>query len=109
MEKGGSIESIIGDYFLNKKEFSLDKWPVYIFLAFAIICFTNSAIFHLFSAYGENVNAFLSRLDYAGIAVLISGSCIPPYYYIYYCTFCKIKLIKTIGPYLLDLSVPVAF
>ena len=82
---------------------------MYIFLVFAIICFINSSLYHLFSAYSENANTYLARLDYAGIALLISGSCVPPYYYLYYCSFCKNILIWTIEPFLLDLYVHAAY
>lgn len=78
-------QTLIGDYAYSRRQFRLDTWPIYVFLVLAFICFTNSAVFHLFSAYGEKANAFFSRLDYAGIALLITGSCIPPYYYLYYC------------------------
>jgi adiponectin receptor len=61
------------------------RWPLFIFLASAIICLGFSAVFHLFSALGKETNNFLNRMDYAGISILIAGSCYPPYFYFLYC------------------------
>jgi hypothetical protein len=61
------------------------KWPLFIFLASAIICLGFSAVFHLFSALGKETSNFLNRMDYAGISILIAGSCYPPYSYFMYC------------------------
>lgn len=63
----------------------LDHWPILVFLVSAIICLGSSAIFHWFSAHSKNMFEFLNRLDYAGISILIAGSCYPPYYYFFYC------------------------
>ena len=51
----------------------------------AIICLGCSAIFHWFSAHSEKTNDILARLDYAGISILVAGSCYPPYYFFFYC------------------------
>lgn len=63
----------------------LTKWPVFIMLISAIICLSCSAIFHWFSAHSKSLHDLLNRLDYAGISILIAGSCYPPYYYFFYC------------------------
>ena len=63
----------------------ISRWPLFVFLASAIICLGSSAIFHWFSAHSEKTNDILARLDYAGISILIAGSCYPPYYYFFYC------------------------
>eukprot|EP00826_Nyctotherus_ovalis_P013041 TRINITY_DN1348_c0_g1_i5.p1 TRINITY_DN1348_c0_g1~~TRINITY_DN1348_c0_g1_i5.p1 ORF type:complete len:192 (+),score=23.67 TRINITY_DN1348_c0_g1_i5:406-981(+) len=51
----------------------------------AILCLSCSATFHLFSAYGNKLQAFLSRLDYGGISLLIAGSAFPPVIYGFAC------------------------
>ena len=51
----------------------------------AILCLLCSSSFHLFSAYSENAQAFLSRLDYGGISLLIAGSTFPPVIYGFAC------------------------
>lgn len=63
----------------------ISRWPLFIFLTSAIICLGSSAIFHWFSAHSAKTNDILARLDYAGISILIAGSCYPPYYYFFYC------------------------
>ncbi len=65
----------------------ISRWPLFVFLLSAIICLGSSAIFHWFSAHSEQLNDILSRLDYAGISILIAGSCYPPYYYFFYYEF----------------------
>ena len=68
----------------------ISRWPVFVFLLSAMTCLGCSAIFHWFSAYGEKTYEILNRLDYAGISILIGGSCSSPYYYFFYCeTFYK--------------------
>jgi adiponectin receptor len=68
------------------------RWPLFVFLVSAVICLSSSAIFHWFSAHSKNYHSFLSRLDYAGISLLIAGSCYPPYFYFFYCEPCIIIL-----------------
>ena len=68
---------------------NIGRWPLFIMLCAAIVCFGFSAFFHWFSIYSKNLFLVLSRLDYAGITFLIPGSCYPPYYYFYYCEKCK--------------------
>lgn len=63
----------------------ISRWPLFVFLFSAIICLGSSAIFHWFSALSEKWSEILARLDYAGISILIAGSCYPPYYYFFYC------------------------
>lgn len=65
--------------------FSLSKIPLYFMLLGAVICLGFSAIFHLFIAHSEKVNNLFNRLDYAGISILIVGSCYPPNYYLFNC------------------------
>jgi adiponectin receptor len=83
----------------NKKtseKFSLVKWPIYIHLCCAIICLSCSSSFHLFFAHSAVVSEVLARLDYAGISILIAGSCYAPYFYMFYCTTRKFYFLKYI-------------
>ena len=68
---------------------NIGRWPLFIMLSAAIICFGFSTSFHWFSIYSKELYSFLCRLDYAGITFLIPGSCYPPYFYFYYCEKCK--------------------
>lgn len=68
---------------------NIGKWPLFIMLSAAIVCFGFSTSFHWFSIYSKNLYSILCRLDYAGITFLIPGSCYPPYFYFYYCEKCK--------------------
>lgn len=73
----------------------LDRWPLFIMLVSAISCLSFSTIFHLLSAHSKKFHNILNRLDYAGISILIAGSCYPPFYYFFYCKPSKImKLIQ---------------
>ncbi len=80
----------------NHKEengsFILPKWPLYITLIGAVACLGFSATFNLFIAHSEKINNLLNRLDYAGIALLIVGSCYPPNYYLFNCDISKFNI-----------------
>jgi len=61
-----------------------------IFLTFfigAILCLACSTLFHTVSCHSKHISTIFSRLDYAGIALLIVGSTIPWLYYGFYCQF----------------------
>ena len=64
-------------------------WDEQIMLLFffvgAMLCLLCSTAFHTFSNHSHNVYVLTSRLDYSGIAFLITGSSIPAYYYGFYC------------------------
>lgn len=64
---------------------NIGRWPLYVFLAGAIVCLSGSATYHLFSAHSHKVSAIMARMDYGGISFLIAGSCYPPYYYLFFC------------------------
>lgn len=96
----GNIKSKTSNLILNDETWSklysfqgekrLERWPVFIMLVSAIICLGCSATFHWFCAHSPMVHDLLNRLDYAGISILIAGSCYPPYYYFFYCEKCNI-------------------
>jgi len=61
----------------------LRRWPLFVMLVCAIICLGSSAVFHWIGAHSKKFHDFFSRLDYAGISILIAGSCYPPYFYFF--------------------------
>jgi len=80
------ITDYINEYTLNDiKGENVSRWPLFVMLSAAIVCFGFSTSFHWFSIYSKELYSFLCRLDYAGITFLIPGSCYPPYFYFYYC------------------------
>ena len=64
---------------------NLERWPIIVFLTSAILCLLFSATFHLLLSISVNYHRILSRFDYGGIIILITGSCYPPYIYYFYC------------------------
>ena len=55
------------------------------FFVGVLACTLCSAMFHLFSNHSERISQIFGRLDYSGIAFLITGSSVPSYYYGFYC------------------------
>ena len=66
---------------------TVDQAMLFCFFLAAMICLSCSALFHLFSNHSQTVYNVFSRLDYSGIAILITGSSIPCYYYGFYCSY----------------------
>ncbi|KAG1709613.1 hypothetical protein DVH05_020268 [Phytophthora capsici] len=64
---------------------NVPHWPIFAFMASAVVCLTCSATFHLMFVVSRSAYMFLSRLDYAGITILIAGSFYPMIYYSFYC------------------------
>ena len=62
-----------------------DQAMLFCFFLAAMICLSCSTLFHLFSNHSYSVYRLFIRLDYSGIAILITGSSIPAYYYGFYC------------------------
>lgn len=60
---------------------------LWLFFGGAIVCMLCSTLFHILHSHSRNINEVFSRLDYSGIALLITGSSIPAYYYGFYCTW----------------------
>ena len=58
---------------------------LFCFFLAAMVCLSCSTMFHLFSNHSQGVYRLFSRLDYSGIAILITGSSIPAYHYGFYC------------------------
>lgn len=63
----------------------ISKWPIFLFLFSAIVCFSGSVLFHTFNAVNARHWHVLLRVDYAGICFIIAGGCIPVIYYGFYC------------------------
>lgn len=55
------------------------------FFLSAITCLSLSSLFHTVNNHSEDIALLFCRMDYSGITVLITGSCIPCYYYSFYC------------------------
>ena len=58
---------------------------LFCFFLAAMICLSCSTMFHLFLNHSQGVHRIFSSMDYSGIAILITGSSIPAYYYGFYC------------------------
>ena len=65
-------------------------WVEQVMLSFffigAMACLSCSFMYHMFSNHSHQIHEVFHRLDYSGIAFLITGSSIPAYYYGFYCT-----------------------
>lgn len=76
-------------YIFGMSKISLLPWYEQLiigaFFLGAILCLGFSFLFHTVSNHSEDVAHLFSRLDYSGITALITGSCIPCYYYSFYC------------------------
>ncbi|KAL1316121.1 hypothetical protein HN51_068366 [Arachis hypogaea] len=72
----------------------ITRWPFFAFLGGAMFCLLASSVCHLLSCHSERISYIMLRLDYAGIAALISTSFYPPVYYSFMCYpfFCNLYL-----------------
>lgn len=72
----------------------ITRWPFFVFLGGAMFCLLASSICHLFSCHSERLAYIMLRVDYAGIAALISTSFYPPVYYSFMCYpfFCNLYI-----------------
>ena len=79
----------ITQLFQDKLVISELPWDEQLILLFfflgAVTCLFCSTAFHTLSNHSEHVYSIASKLDYSGIALLITGSSIPAYYYGFYC------------------------
>lgn len=64
----------------------VEQFMFFLFYLGAMACLCCSFLFHLFSSHSQRMYVLFSRLDYSGIAFLITGSSVPAYYYGFYCT-----------------------
>lgn len=72
----------------------ITRWPFFAFLGGAMFCLLASSTCHLLSCHSERLAYIMLRLDYAGIAALISTSFYPPVYYSFMCDpfFCNLYM-----------------
>ncbi|XP_010274409.1 PREDICTED: heptahelical transmembrane protein 4-like [Nelumbo nucifera] len=72
----------------------ITRWPFFAFLGGAMFCLLASSTCHLLSCHSERLSYIMLRLDYTGIAALISTSFYPPVYYSFMCKpfFCNLYL-----------------
>lgn len=63
----------------------ITRWPFFAFLGGAMFCLLGSSICHLLSCHSQRLSYIMLRIDYAGIAALISTSFFPPVYYSFMC------------------------
>nr|CAD1840243.1 unnamed protein product [Ananas comosus var. bracteatus] len=61
------------------------RWPRLVFLVGSMSCLAISAGSHLLACHSRRANLLCWRLDYAGIAVMIVSSFVPPLYYAFLC------------------------
>lgn len=84
------MKNIIGPLMVTP----ITRWPFFTFLGGAMFCLLASSACHLLSCHSERISYIVRRLDYAGIAALISTSFYPPVYYSFICDpfFCRLYL-----------------
>ncbi|KAM7516441.1 hypothetical protein LguiA_006024 [Lonicera macranthoides] len=72
----------------------ITRWPFFAFLGGAMFCLLASSTCHLLSCHSKRLSYIMLRLDYAGIAALISTSFYPPVYYSFMCYpfFCNLYM-----------------
>ncbi|XP_007047565.2 PREDICTED: heptahelical transmembrane protein 4 [Theobroma cacao] len=72
----------------------ITRWPFFAFLVGAMFCLLASSTCHLLSCHSKRLSYIMLRLDYTGIAALISTSFYPPVYYSFMCDpfFCNLYL-----------------
>ncbi|KAJ7952741.1 Heptahelical transmembrane protein [Quillaja saponaria] len=63
----------------------ITRWPFFVFFGGAMFYLLASSTCHLFSCHSERLSYIMLRLDYAGIAALISTFFYPPVYYSFMC------------------------
>ncbi|KAK9903599.1 hypothetical protein WJX75_009680 [Coccomyxa subellipsoidea] len=70
---------------LTDSQWPTPRWPVYTFLAGAMVCLFTSAFCHGFACCSWHWIDTIWKYDYAGIVILICSSFIPPVYYGFLC------------------------
>lgn len=72
----------------------ITRWPFFAFMGGAMFCLLASSTCHLLSCHSERLSYIMLRLDYAGIAALISTSFYPLVYYSFMCNpfFCNLYI-----------------
>ena len=63
-----------------------EKIIIGFFFLGAVLCLCCSFLYHTLSCHSPKLSLAFQRLDYTGIAILVTGSSIPCLYYSYYCS-----------------------
>lgn len=63
----------------------ITRWPFFAFLGGTMFCLLASSTCHLLSCHSERLSDIMLKLDYAGIAALITTSVYPSVYYSFMC------------------------
>ncbi|GKV20051.1 hypothetical protein SLEP1_g30226 [Rubroshorea leprosula] len=79
--KSGERTSIIPPLMVQP----ITRWPFLAFLGGAMFCLLASSTCHLLACHSQRLSYIMLRIDYAGIAALISTSFFPPVYYSFMC------------------------
>lgn len=89
-----SMKEDMGKLFAPLLLTPITRWPFFAFLGGAMFCLLASSTCHLLSCHSERLSYIMLRLDYAGIAALISTSFYPPVYYSFMCDpfFCYLYM-----------------
>lgn len=89
-----SVKEEVGNIIAPLMVRPITRWPFFAFLGGAMFCLLSSSVCHLFSCHSERLSYIMLRLDYAGIAALISTSFYPPVYYSFMCypVFCNLYM-----------------
>lgn len=84
----------VTDDAINMMISPITRWPFFVFLGGAMFCLLASSTCHLLCCHSQRLSYIMLRLDYAGIAALISTSFYPPVYYSFMCNpfFCNLYL-----------------
>ena len=61
--------------------FKVEYWPMFVYLVGAMFCMLSSSMAHTFSICSPKANKWWWRIDYVGIAVMITTSFCPIIYY----------------------------
>jgi adiponectin receptor len=65
------------------KNFKVEYWPLYLYLVGAMCCMFCSSMAHTFSICSPKANKWWWRIDYVGIAIMITSSFCPLIYYVF--------------------------
>ncbi|CAM8985713.1 unnamed protein product [Rhodiola kirilowii] len=80
-----SETGLLADVWNDAANGAITRWPFFAFLCGAMFCLLASSTCHLLSCHSQRLSYIMLRLDYAGIAALISTSFYPPVYYSFLC------------------------
>ena len=83
------------------------RWPLILHLATGVFCLGASATFHLFEHCTTHSYDILSKLDYAGISILVMGSSYPPFFYSFACE--PVFWVRNLFLILITLSATIVF